>query len=181
MKKTLKILFGVCTTILIVGYLILEPKAMPCGKPSSYDKNSFWTWPWTRGKEGCPHTGVDIFGKRGTPVASQTGGLVIYAQMMKGNAGNSVFVIGPKWRMHQYLHLDSITTKSWRFVKPGEQIGLLGDTGNAKGTPPHVHYNIITPIPYVWKLWAEEGVCNPPKHFNWRLMFWLDPAEHLPH
>ena len=122
---------------------------MPCGTTADYNHESFWYWPWTRGKNGHPHTGVDIFGKIGTPVCSQTGGTVLYAQEMKGKAGNSVFVLGPKWRIHEYLHLNSITTKPFSFVKPGEQIATLGKTGNAANTPAHVHYGIVTPNPYI--------------------------------
>ena len=47
-----------------------------------YNHNTFWYWPWTRGENGHPHTGVDIFGKVGTPVVSQTGGIVLYADDM---------------------------------------------------------------------------------------------------
>lgn len=180
MKKFFKITFLVFLGILFIGYLIPERKAMPCCSPADYNHQSFWHWPWTRGKSGCPHTGVDIFGKVGAPVVSQTGGLVIYAKNMPGKAGNSVFVLGPKWRIHEYLHLHTIDTKFLKFVKPGEQIATLGKSGNAASTPAHVHYGIITPIPYVWKAFGTAGTCNPPKKFNWRLMFWLDPADHLP-
>lgn len=166
--------------IITIGYLLPERKAMPCGTSSDYNHQSFWHWPWTRGVNGCPHTGVDIFGKVGTPVVSQTGGLVLYAQNMPGKAGKSVFVLGPKWRIHEYLHLDTIRTDPFQFVKPNEVIGTLGKTGNAVNTPAHVHYGIITPIPYVWKVFSKEGTCNPPSRFNWRLMFWLNPADHLP-
>jgi murein DD-endopeptidase MepM/ murein hydrolase activator NlpD len=65
-------------------------------------------------------------------------------------------------------------------VRPGELIGTLGKTGNAAATPAHVHYGIVTPIPYVWRALGSAGTCTPPKRFNWRLMFWLDPADHLP-
>ena len=90
-----------------------------------------------------------------------------------------MFVLGPKWRIHQYLHLNSVDTKFLRFVKPDEKIGTLGKSGNAANTPAHLHYGVVTLIPYVWKIFAEEGSCNPPKKFNWRLMFWLDPTDHI--
>jgi murein DD-endopeptidase MepM/ murein hydrolase activator NlpD len=66
------------------------------------------------------------------------------------------------------------------YVCPGELIGTLGKSGNAASTPAHVHYGIVTPVPYVWRAFGSAGTCNPPKQFNWRLMFWLDPADHLP-
>jgi murein DD-endopeptidase MepM/ murein hydrolase activator NlpD len=113
-------------------------------------------------------------------VVSQTGGLVIYAKNMQGKAGKSVFVLGPKWRIHQYFHLNTIEVNRFDFVKPGDRIATLGKTGNAASTPAHVHYGIVTPIPYVWKAFGTAGTCNPPERFNWRLMFWLDPTDHLP-
>ena len=180
MRKFFKITCTIAAVVIAAGYLIPERKAMPCCTPSDYNHQSFWHWPWTRGEGGCPHTGIDIFGKIGTPVVSQTGGIVIYAQEMPGKAGNSVFVLGPKWRIHEYLHLHTIDTKFLDFVKPGEQIATLGKTGNAAATPAHVHYGIITPIPYFWKAFGSEGTCDPPKRFNWRLMFWLNPVNHLP-
>jgi murein DD-endopeptidase MepM/ murein hydrolase activator NlpD len=99
---------------------------------------------------------------------------------MPGKAGKSVFVLGPKWRIHEYLHLNSIEVDPFEFVKPGERIATLGKSGNAASTPAHVHYGIITPIPYVWRAFGSAGTCNPPQRFNWRLMFWLNPTDHLP-
>ena len=96
MRKFFKILFLAFATILLAGYLIPERKAMPCCTPADYNHKTFWNWPWTRGENGHPHTGVDIFGKVGTPVVSQTGGIVLYADDMPGKAGKSVFVLGPK-------------------------------------------------------------------------------------
>ena len=180
MRFFLKLLFVASATILLAGYLIPERKAMPCCTPADYNHNTFWYWPWTRGETGHPHTGVDIFGKVGAPVVSQTGGIVLYAYDMPGKAGKSVFVLGPKWRIHEYLHLNSIEVDPFEFVKPGERIATLGKTGNAASTPAHVHYGIITPIPYVWRAFGTAGTCNPPKRFNWRLMFWLNPTDHLP-
>lgn len=180
MRKFFKTFFAVSSAILVAGYLIPERKAMPCCTPADYNHQSFWYWPWSRGENGHPHTGIDIFGRVGTPVVSQTGGLVIYAKNMPGKAGNSVFVLGPKWRIHEYLHLNTIDCTVMDYVQPGELIGTLGKSGNAASTPAHVHYGIITPVPYVWRAFESAGTCNPPKRFNWRLMFWLDPAEHLP-
>ena len=86
MKKISKAFFALSATILIAGYLLPERKAMPCCTHADYNHDSFWHWPWTRGEVGHPHTGIDIFGHVGTPVVSQTGGLVIYAKNMPGKA-----------------------------------------------------------------------------------------------
>lgn len=180
MRKIFKTIFVAVAAVIAAGYLIPERKAMPCCTSADYNHNTFWYWPWTRGESSHPHTGVDIFGKVGTPVVSQTGALVIYAKEMEGKAGKSVFVLGPKWRIHEYLHLNTVDCSYMDFVRPNELIGTLGKTGNAASPPAHVHYGIVTPIPYVWKAFVSAGTCNAPKRFNWRLMFWLDPADHLP-
>ena len=38
--------------------------------------------------------------------------------------------------------MDSITVDDGEFVDAGTKVGTLGDTGNAKGTAPHLHYNV---------------------------------------
>jgi murein DD-endopeptidase MepM/ murein hydrolase activator NlpD len=68
-----------------------------------------------------------------------------------GKGGNVVIVLGPKWRFHYYAHLDSITASRLDYVESGEPIGKLGDSGNAKGRPPHLHYAIIRMIPEPWQ------------------------------
>ena len=83
----------------------------------------------------------------GTPVKCQSGGIVIYSGHLNNTAGNTVFVLGPKWRVHMYLHLGTINCEKWEWLAPGNTVGTLGNTGNAKKTPPHVHYGIYTPSP----------------------------------
>ncbi|WP_425456043.1 M23 family metallopeptidase [Cognatilysobacter terrigena] len=91
------------------------------------------------------HQGVDIFARRGTPVTSATRGLVI-AIRDQGLGGRQVWVLGPGGERHYYAHLDA-----WDrdlhvgdLIRAGTQLGIVGDTGNARGTPPHLHYGIYT-------------------------------------
>lgn len=89
------------------------------------------------------HAGVDIFAKRGTPVLSATRGVV--ASVREGGlGGRQVWVLGPARERHYYAHLDD-----WQpglaagdVVEPGTPLGTVGTTGNARGTPPHLHYGI---------------------------------------
>ena len=89
------------------------------------------------------HAGVDIFATRGTPVRSATRGIV--ASVRDGGlGGRQVWVIGPGRERHYYAHLDD-----WQeglgagdLVRPGDPLGTVGTTGNARGTPPHLHYGI---------------------------------------
>ena len=89
------------------------------------------------------HAGVDIFAKRGTPVVSATRGVV--ASVREGGlGGRQVWVLGPARERHYYAHLED-----WQpglaagdIVEPGTPLGAVGTTGNARGTPPHLHYGI---------------------------------------
>lgn len=89
------------------------------------------------------HAGVDIFAKRGTPVLSATRG-VVSSIRETGLGGKQVWVLGPARERHYYAHLDG-----WAeglavgdVVWPGDPLGMVGDTGNARGTPPHLHYGV---------------------------------------
>jgi len=53
----------------------------------------------------------------------------------------------------------------------GRVIGQVGDTGNARGKPPHLHYTVLSAVPYVWR---ADGSSQ-----GWRKMFYLDPLDVL--
>ena len=47
--------------------------------------------------------------------------------------------------MHYYAHLDHFADIAvGARIYQGEIIGYVGNTGNARGTPPHLHYGIYT-------------------------------------
>ena len=99
------------------------------------------TWRAPRGG-GRHHQGVDIFAKPGTPVRSTTEGIVIrVGQNLLG--GNVVWVIGPGRQTHYYAHLQDFGEfEVGDRVVAGDIIGYVGDTGNARGTPHHLHYGV---------------------------------------
>lgn len=114
------------------------------------------TWGAAR-SQGRTHEGIDIFAERGTPVQSTTQGIV---RKVGENTlgGRVVVVVGPGGAGHYYAHLEDyadITPNDW--VNVGDVIGYVGDSGNAKGTPPHVHYGIyingsaVNPYPLLQK------------------------------
>lgn len=106
--------------------------------------------------QGRSHQGVDIFAKRGTPVQSTTDGLVMtVGQNTLG--GNIVWVLGPDMSRHYYAHLESYGQyKKGDWIRAGAVLGFVGNSGNARTTPPHLHYGIylngqgaINPYPYL--------------------------------
>src|SRR5690606_27574329 len=63
-----------------------------------------------------------------------------------GLFGNSIY----------YAHLDSVAVTSGIRVKTGDTLGFVGNTGNARTTPPHLHFGIyksrgaVNPLPFVY-------------------------------
>ena len=108
------------------------------------------------------HAGVDIFATRGTPVTSATQGLVASIRDT-GLGGKQVWVLGPARERHYYAHLDDWAPglEEGAVVAPGDVLGYIGTTGNARGTPPHLHYGIYgnagayDPLP-LFKIGAER-------------------------
>lgn len=101
---------------------------------------------------GRRHEGQDIFAKRGTPVRSATEGYV-WRVGESPLGGKTVFVIGAGGRAYYYAHLDAHAEglESGAYVTTDTVLGYVGTTGNAAGTPPHLHFGVYTP----------EGAVNP--------------------
>jgi len=153
----------------LLGFLIPQKLRMPVegATKKSYSQKSFWAYPWGR---SVTHKGVDIFAKRGTNIYPATPGIVLYTGK-KPRGGNVVFILGPKWRIHYYAHLDKIKTNTFSIVSSESSIGTVGSTGNAMGKPSHLHYTIKTIIPYPWRM--DRGIQGKRK------MFYLNPIKYL--
>lgn len=108
------------------------------------------TWHAARGR-GRRHEGIDIFAARGTPVRSTTEGVI--ARIGENRLGGQVvWIMGPGGQRHYYAHLDRIADiQVGQRTAPGTIVGYVGNTGNARRTPPHLHYGIYT----------REGAINP--------------------
>lgn len=164
--STLKITI-LLAVILALGLLLPERGVIPVyhATPNDWNSKSFWYAPW--GKSGV-HKGVDIFAKQGTPVLSSVDGIVIFT----GNidmGGNVIAVLGSKWRIHYYAHLATIDTNPLRWVSHGKVIATVGSSGNAVGKPPHLHYSVLSLIPYPWLFSTKVQ--------GWKRMFYMNPVE----
>jgi murein DD-endopeptidase MepM/ murein hydrolase activator NlpD len=109
------------------------------------------TWHAPRGTDRV-HEGQDIFAAKGTPVLSATSGYV-YNIGENNLGGQTVSVIGRGGRVYYYAHLDSYAPrlKEGDWVSKRTVLGYVGTTGNAQGTPPHLHFGIYT----------SDGAINP--------------------
>ena len=103
------------------------------------------TWQAPRGTNRR-HEGQDIFAPRGTPIFSATSGY-IYKMGDNSLGGQTVSVISKGGRVYYYAHLDSYAMG----IEVGDRVttrtvlGYVGTTGNAQGTPPHLHFGVYTP------------------------------------
>lgn len=167
--KILKTTGLVSLALLAIGLVVPERMQIPVAgaTPKDWNAQSFWFEPW--GTSGV-HKGIDIFGKTGTPVLSTTDGLVLFTgEIAKG--GKVVLVLGPRWRLHYFAHLDRISTHAMKSVASGSPIGTVGASGNAQGKPPHLHYSIVRLLPAPWKIdGATQGV---------KKAFFIDPGAYL--
>lgn len=113
------------------------------------------TWGGAR-SEGRKHEGIDIFAKTGTPILSSTKGMVTRIGWNR-LGGETVTVLGPGGNYHYYAHLSKYAdVKVGDWIEAGTVIGYVGNTGNARTTPPHLHYGIydfkwkaMNPYPYL--------------------------------
>lgn len=102
------------------------------------------TWHAPRDGGGRRHEGLDIFAPRGRPVKSATEGIVLRVGTNR-LGGQVVWVMGPGRQRHYYAHLDRFAgVRAGQRVDAGTVLGYVGTTGNARGTPPHLHYGIYT-------------------------------------
>lgn len=169
MKRVLLRILLAIFVVTGIGLLIPQNLKMPVvgADGNSYNHQTFWYEGWGT---SIVHKGIDVFAKRGTSVRSATWGLVL-ATAEYGKGGKFVLVLGPKWRIHYYAHLDEIRTKPFTLVTQNTEIGTVGNTGNAITTPAHLHYGIATLIPYPWRI---DGA-----PLGWQKMFYLNPIDYL--
>lgn len=87
------------------------------------------------------HQGVDIFAPRGTPALAATDGRV-RSTRTGGLGGKTVWLRDRFGQSLYYAHLDSQVVRRNQTVRAGDTVGFVGNTGNARTTPPHLHFGI---------------------------------------
>lgn len=102
------------------------------------------------------HPAVDIFAPAGTPILAPVDG--DSSPSVVSNGGNSTILKGADGQFYYFAHArDGMLGGQ---VKRGQVIGYVGNTGNARNTPSHLHY----------------AVASSPKYFiNWNGSGDLDP------
>ena len=133
------------------------------------------------------HEGIDIFAAFRTPVIAVAAGTI--TRVNENNLGGKVVWFRPEGKDYTlyYAHLDEQTVTDGQSVVYGDTLGRMGNTGNAKTTPPHLHFGIYTsggaidPLPFVDpaiqvvpKIYASTDRLNTTMRTNAKVT--LDPA-----
>lgn len=108
------------------------------------------------------HHGVDIFAPRGTPVLAAADGIVTRANETPVG-GNVVWMTDPRRNLRiYYAHMDRSVVERRQRVEAGDVIGYVGNTGNARTTPPHLHFGVYArgptdPHPFLVRLEGDPA------------------------
>lgn len=114
----------------------------PVGAPFNF-ASTFGAPRMTGTKYQHTHQGNDIFAPIGTPLYAVSRG-VIARKAVAVLGGNKLWLVAADGTQYYYAHLSAYADgiEDGTVVEAGQVIGYVGDTGNAKGTPPHCHFEI---------------------------------------
>jgi Peptidase family M23 len=125
-------------------------------------------------RPGGVHQGNDLLATKKTPVVAVESGTVKF-WTTSANAGCMLYLHGESGTMYEYIHLNNDLTmrndnngkcvagvsyarglKDGAKVTAGQQIGYVGDSGDANGIHPHLHFEVhpnggaaVDPYPYL--------------------------------
>lgn len=123
------------------------------------DNNAMQSF-WGAGRDGGVrlHEGIDIFAAKGTPVVAVADGRVSFSGE-KGLGGKQVWLHEKVTDFSTYYaHLDSFIVTAGAVVKAGDTLGYVGNTGNAAGGAPHLHFGVygrdgaVDPLAFIKQL-----------------------------
>ena len=116
------------------------------GFPVSHTKSNVGSF-WGDGRDGGKrsHEGIDIFAPKSSPAIASADGYV--TGLTEHGIGGKTVWLRPEGKNYTlyYAHLDKQLVREGEFVKKGQVVGLVGNTGNAKHTASHLHFGVYTP------------------------------------
>jgi peptidoglycan LD-endopeptidase LytH len=112
----------------------VDGKVCPIGAPNAFIDS--WGFPRSGGRR---HQGVDIFAVHGMPLYAVADGTI--SRVWNNRLGGlSINLIDDAGDRYYYAHLSAVAVTQGQRVAAGDVIGANGNTGNARTTPPHLHW-----------------------------------------
>ncbi len=113
------------------------------------------------------HHGDDIFGQLGQPLVACADGTVFSVGWNKVG-GNRLWIVDAEGNQFYYAHLSAFATTAVNgaHVKAGQVVGFMGHTGDAEGTPVHLHFE-VHPVSLLYL--GYDGAVDPTPYLDaWR-------------
>jgi murein DD-endopeptidase MepM/ murein hydrolase activator NlpD len=129
---------------------------MPVVGVQPYDLSNSWHYSRDGGRR--KHKGIDIFAPKGTGIVAVTDGVISFiGEQPKG--GLCLWLTTESGTSFYYAHLDRWAPGLYEGmeVRSGDLLGYVGNTGNARTTPPHLHFAVndndemVNPYPILTK------------------------------
>ena len=129
---------------------------MPVVGVRTYNLSDSWHDPRDGGAR--LHKGIDIFAPKGTEVVAVVDGIISYIGVQP-KGGNCLWLTTESGSSFYYAHLDRWAGGLYEGmeVQAGDLLGYVGNTGNAKYTPSHLHFGVnqndemVNPYPLLTK------------------------------
>jgi hypothetical protein len=152
----------------------VRPICFPVQEPVTYTSS------FGAPRSGHTHQGNDLIGQKMFHLLSAADGVIIDLRGpgegdASGSAGNAIRIRGDDGWFHIYYHVNNDTpgtddgqaTRQYVFapgidvgvrVRGGQFVGYMGDSGNAEGSSPHLHYELRKPAPGSNSVWDSTAI-----------------------
>ena len=110
------------------------------------------------------HHGTDLFGQLGQPLVAVTAGTV-FSVGWNRVGGNRLWLLDGQGNQFYYAHLSAFSTAAVNGarVRAGEVVGFMGRTGDAEGTPYHLHFE-VHPVSFLYL--GYDGAVDPTPYLD---------------
>ncbi len=110
------------------------------------------------------HHGDDIFGQLGQPILAVTDG-TLFSVGYEKVGGYRLWLLDQQGNQFYYAHLSAYSTLAVNgaHVRAGQVIGFMGNTGDAEGTPVHLHFE-IHPVSLLYL--GYDGAVDPTRYLK---------------
>ena len=145
----------VVTSALLAGLALAAPVPAAAAKASGArvcpTENFTYGEGWGADRGERIHTGIDLGGKRGTPIYAIEDG-VIDRTKKQDNGALQIVMRGESGSKFYYGHMDEVLVQGGQRVDAGDVIGLMGDAGSPGAV--HLHFEY-------WRSGGESDAVDP--------------------